>query len=301
MTCYDPNGNALTGNYPCDFPNLSTCCGYGWDCLTNGLCRQHGTTGYAQSTCTDPTYKDCLSFCNQSQFDGFGEVSRCGLNGNSWCCAGAAGQGLGGPNCCDTNRTTSLEPYPFSAVDNTGQSVVASSSISPSITLTNHISSLTVLKSIPTRFSSLGTSLQSTSQISAPTLTQFLATPSQTSPSPQPTEPSNNSKSGIEIGLPVAIVVVLLAVIAFFAIQNRRFKRRLIQLHERREEASLRPEETRPKMQDCEGNPVAELDLTHYELTQRDAPKHELLGNQIHEINHIGFPQHELVGDGPRS
>ena len=233
-TCYGPDGSVSTGNYPCGFPNLSTCCGYGWDCLSNGLCRQHGTTGYAQSTCTDSTYETCLSFCNQNQFDGFGEVSRCELNGNSWCCAGAAGQGLGGPNCCDTNRTTSLEPYPFSTVDNTGQPVVASASISSSITLTNHISSLAILTSTSLRSPNLGTSSQSTSQMSAATSTELLATPSQTSSdllSPQSTDQNHNSKTGIDIGLPIAIVAVLLAVIAFFVFQNRKFKRRLMHLH----------------------------------------------------------------------
>ena len=56
----------------------------------------------------------------------------------------------------------------------------------------------------------------------------------------------------------------------------------------------------RPEMQEREGDLLAELDLTRYELTQRDAPKHELLGNGIHELSHNGSPPHEL-GDGSRS
>jgi hypothetical protein len=58
-------------------------------------------------------HKSCL----EAQFFGFTEVSRCDPNDNSWCCAGSAGQGLGGPDCCTTNLTTSLEPYPFSSID----------------------------------------------------------------------------------------------------------------------------------------------------------------------------------------
>ena len=55
-------------------------------------------------------------------------------------------------------------------------------------------------------------------------------------------------------------------------------------------EGSLGREDTTPEMQ--------ELDLTHYELTQHDAPKHEVLGNEILELHHNGV-EHELVGDGP--
>ena len=132
-TCYDETGNVV-GDTFCGLNNLLTCCGSGWDCLSNGLCRQHGTTSYSQGTCANSSYQGCLAFCDQSRwafalcpcfvsglttwagrFDGFTEVSHCS-SGNSWCCAGAAGQGVGGTDCCDTNLTTVLEPYPFSTV-----------------------------------------------------------------------------------------------------------------------------------------------------------------------------------------
>ena len=217
ITCYDTQGTAAPGNHPCGFPNQLTCCGFDWDCLDNGLCRQHGTTSYSQGTCTDPSYGDCLSFCNQRQFDGFTEVSHshCEPNGNNWCCAGATGQGLGGPDCCDTNRTTSLEPYPFTAIENSGQSVVARSSVSPDVTLSPASISSTTITSSPSRSSSLSTSLPSSSQIFLIS-TQALATTSQTSvssPSPQSNQPS---RTVIEIAIPVAIVIILLAVLAFF-------------------------------------------------------------------------------------
>lgn len=64
-------------------------------------------------------------------------------------------------------------------------------------------------------------------------------------------------------------------------------------------EGSLGREQTRPQMQEREGGRIAELDLTHYELTQQDAPNHELLGNEVHEIYHNSMPEHELVGDNP--
>lgn len=46
-------------------------------------------------------------------FRGLTEVSRCKADGNLWCCASVAGQGLGDEDCCQTNLTTSLDPYPF--------------------------------------------------------------------------------------------------------------------------------------------------------------------------------------------
>ena len=53
-------------------------------------------------------------------------------------------------------------------------------------------------------------------------------------------------------------------------------------------------------MQESYGDLVAELDLTHYELSHPHPPRHELPGNEIHELNHNGIWEHELVGDGPR-
>ena len=314
-TCYNPDGSELPGNYPCSFPNLSTCCGEGWDCLSNGLCRQHGTTGYAQSTCTNPSYENCNSFCNQSQFDGFGEVSRCEPDGNSWCCAGAAGQGLGGPDCCDTDRTTSLEPYPFSTIDYPPQPGAVSTSAFSSTTLTKPedapsgttlktpTSSSTKFASASSPSSSIGTSLQSPSRTPPATSTQVLTIPSQTSfnsSSPRLTDNNHGSQTGIEIGIPVAVVAVLLAVLAFFIFQNRKFKHRLLQLRGQVGEGSLGRVKTRPETQKDDRTDIRELDLTHYELTQQDAPKHELCGNGIHELYSYGISQYELAGDRPR-
>ncbi|KAF6222655.1 hypothetical protein HO133_000702 [Letharia lupina] len=220
----------------------------------------------------------------------------------NWCCAGAAGQGLGGPNCCDTNLTTSLAPYPFSTIDKSGQSTAASSSGPSSTAGMTSISSRTTLKSTSSPSISLGTSVQLTSQTSVATSTQTAATPSKTStslPSPRPTDPSHISKTGIEVGIPIATVVVLLAILAFFIFQNRKFKQRLFQLRSQMSEGSLRRGEARPEMHEREGGALGELDLTHYELTQHDAPKHELLGSEIRELDHNGIPAHELVGDNP--
>ena len=100
------------------------------------------------------------------------------------------------------------------------------------------------------------------------------------------------------MGIPVAIIVVLLAVLAFFIFQNRKFRQRLLQIGNKTGEGSLESEAARPEMQERHGD-LGELDVTRYELTQQDAPKHEVLGNEIHEIYHTDNPEFELVGDSP--
>lgn len=122
---------------------------------------------------------------------------------------------------------------------------------------------------------------------------------STSSPSSQITGQSHNSKLGIEIGIPVAVVVVLLAVLAFFIFQNRKFRQRLLQVGKQTGEGSLESEEAKPETQERQGSLIGELDVTRYELSQQDAPKHEVLGNEIHELWYNHNPEHELVGDSP--
>ena len=100
--------------------------------------------------------------------------------------------------------------------------------------------------------------------------------------------------------MPVASVVILLAILMFLMFQNRKFKRRLLQLREQMGEDSLGQGHGKPEIQECEGDPMGELEVIHYELSHRGAPRHELLWNGIHELNHNCIPKHELVGDGPR-
>ena len=61
------------------------------------------------------------------------------------------------------------------------------------------------------------------------------------------------------------------------------------------EKGPPRQEHARPEMEEIEGDPVVELDLTYLELGHRHAPKHELLGGEIHELNHRGIPREELA------
>jgi predicted Holliday junction resolvase-like endonuclease len=79
----------------------------------------------------------------------------------------------------------------------------------------------------------------------------------------------------IGVGVPVALVLVLLAILAFLVFQIRRQKRRL-QLQSHRVDVPLQHEEVDPGMQ--------ELDITHYELAHPNAPQHEIAGNGIYEF-----------------
>lgn len=67
VTCYKADGT-VSPDISCGFTSSSHCCGEGWDCLTNGLCRDHGSTAYSQGSCTDPSFINCLSFCNGGMY-----------------------------------------------------------------------------------------------------------------------------------------------------------------------------------------------------------------------------------------
>lgn len=96
----------------------------------------------------------------------------------------------------------------------------------------------------------------------------------------------------MEAGVPVAVVtVVLLAILAFFVFQNRKQKQRLIQLQNERAGDPLRHVEMREQVEDVLG----ELDETYHELTQPDAPQHEIVGNGIYDLFPPCALEHELA------
>ena len=277
-TCYKGDGTE-SNDIPCGFSSISQCCGEGWDCLTNGLCRDHGTTAYSQGTCTDPSFINCLAFCNDGtctfsslwafpwllglrqtswtdQFKKFTEVSRCDQNGNSWCCAGPAGQGLGGEDCCETNLTTSLEPYPLSTIERTRKSETIVTSLSTTA-LTSTSSSFSLTKSL------------------APTGSQTSVVSPSTSTSKQPADQNHDSTRGVKIGVPIAVIIVAILACLVFLIfrKNRAQKRGLVELQGGGSEDPL---SVRPMQQELEGHTAWELDVTHYELSHPNTPRHEL-------------------------
>lgn len=91
----------------------------------------------------------------------------------------------------------------------------------------------------------------------------------------------HNSKTGIEVGVPIAVAVVLLAVIAFFVFQNRRQKKSLLHLQRAGAGDALQGGGVELDAKDNTHQYVAELDQPHVELTHPDAPRHELGENNI--------------------
>ncbi|KAL2039721.1 hypothetical protein N7G274_007580 [Stereocaulon virgatum] len=270
--CFYPDGKPSIDT-PCGKFNMSTCCGPGWDCLANGLCLLHGSaTNFSTGSCTNLNWQNCQDFCYQNAYQGFGNVNHCLPHGNSWCCAGEQGWG-GRPNCCDTNATTSLENRPLQ----TGASITLGSSTAALISPPS-----VVATSSSTFFTSSPTTSEAAISQNVVTPSQILVTPSQipvtapsNSASPQPTIQKINSKIKVGIGVPVALVLVLLAILTFLVFQNRRQKRRLLQLQSLRVDVPLRHKEIDHGLQ--------ELDITHYELAHPNAPQHEIAGNGIYE------------------
>ena len=287
-TCYYNDGSVAKNDYFCGFPNQDTCCGFGWECLSNGLCRYSGTSKYAIGSCADFSLQNCPSFCNDAT-PLRSIVRRCEPAGNSWCFECHLQKLTRGLGCCNTTLTTSLAPYPFT-IRTPNQSTGDSSS-------TTSIPSVTELTSTPSSSSYLGASLESIREASIETSTQSSNTPSGALPSSPLTQPANqsyNSKMDINVGITVAVVAILLAVLAFFIFQNRNFRQRLLQ----KREGPSGQEGTRPAVRRGNENPPGELDITHYELPQQNAPQHELSGNEIHELYYRGIPQHPLNRDG---
>ena len=287
-TCYYNNRSVAEPDHFCSFSNQDTCCPFGWECLSNGLCQTSDESEYAQGSCTDPGFKKCLSFCNYAQPGEWTVARRCEPASNSWCFTCALWD-YDGPNCCDTNLTTALEPYPFT-IGSLMQLPVDITSSTASISPVRELTSAPSSSSYPSTF------LKSTSEASIETSTQISTTTSgalKSSPSTKPTNQSHSSKTDIEIGISVAVVMILLAVLAFFVFQNRRFRQRLLELRE----GPSAQKEIRTTVRRDNGNPPGELDITHYELTQQNAPQHELSGNEIHELFHRGIPEHNLNKD----
>ncbi len=209
-------------------------------------------------------------------------IDRCAPNGNSWCCGGPP---EGRENCCATNSTTSLEPYPFSTIDRSGRSAIAGTSLLSTATLSTSplFSSLTntaALTPLSTTAATPRTSVISlTGSLVSTTLQNSSTVPTSLAQAPT-AKPDNDTILGIAVGVPLAIVIVLLAVVAFFLYQLiRKHKLGFFHLQHAAKGTPL------PEMDAIGPQSLAELDITHYELNHPDAPRHEL---------HPDTPRHEL-------
>lgn len=89
-------------------------------------------------------------------------------------------------------------------------------------------------------------------------------------------------KLGLAAGIPTAAVALLLLTLVTHIIrQRRKHKRRLLRLRmedsvDRRDLKRARP---------AKNKKPRELDITHFELSHPNAPQHEILGNDLHELD----------------
>ena len=65
QTCYYPNGDVSTSDYPCSSNVEGLCCPLNWQCLSNGLCYLDNEQYYGRYTCTDQTWSapGCPEIC----------------------------------------------------------------------------------------------------------------------------------------------------------------------------------------------------------------------------------------------
>ncbi|CAF9917839.1 MAG: hypothetical protein HETSPECPRED_003603 [Heterodermia speciosa] len=262
------------------------------------------------------------------EFRDFTEVSRC--DDNSWCCAGVAGQTVGGTDCCDQSPT-SLEPFPFSVVQRaTGQipipmaTSIASSTSDPPTTTGSAIQSASSTQvptrqstsassaQLPTRASASSTSTSSSSASSAiqsasstqvptgqSTSASSVQLPTRASASSTSISSSSASSGGLNtgskigIGVAVPVAAILLAVLVYLFLQNRKHKRNLKQARFNVNDTNSKDNVYgQPMLQDIDQGYVREMDAReNFELSNSDYhERHELGGLTRHELNASGRP-----------
>ncbi|KAM0805018.1 hypothetical protein BDR22DRAFT_885108 [Usnea florida] len=89
QTCYYPNGDVSTTDYPCSSEGEGLCCPLNWQCLSNGLCYLENEQYYGRYTCTDKTWASsgCPGICTDDNTDaGDQAVLQCSGHGGEWCC-----------------------------------------------------------------------------------------------------------------------------------------------------------------------------------------------------------------------
>ena len=75
QTCYNPDGT-FSGDIPCwSVSTASACCGPGWECLPNNICKNH-MGDLSRGSCTDQTWEStgCPQFCYGTRVPTLGYV-----------------------------------------------------------------------------------------------------------------------------------------------------------------------------------------------------------------------------------
>ncbi|VUC34379.1 unnamed protein product [Clonostachys rosea] len=208
-TCYFPNGNVASDNFPCD-PDAeqSACCGGGLGnvCLSNKLC-QNSNGNLVRGACTDKNWEspECAMYCLGAVTGGHDLISCSNVTktDTSFCCDRSA-------NCCDSG-VARFEVLPSHAGTWASWNVASSKYITVSTSSTSVSSS----KATATATSASTTSAStSTSSVSA----------SSTAISSE--DSHNVTSSGLSVGAQVGIGVgvgvgtLLVAMIAFLLWKN---------------------------------------------------------------------------------
>ena len=292
VSCYAPNGDHGGNAIPCGFADNNQCCGLGWDCLANGLCREHGTTSYSQAGCTDADYNNCLSFCNAASFGGFTEVSSCGIN--SWCCGGIQGQESSDADCCTVKSlTTSLQPFPYSIIE---ADQVGKASATPA---TSSAGSTT--KSGAKTISAPGSSrTSSTATVGA--IPQSTSSGGSTTPSSASSSSNSGLSTGAKLGIGVAIpvVVLLLAVLGFLVYKSRKQGRYLRDLQEKDGAGYDRAVEAPTSQMSAQGYVSEAYGSERYEMPMQESRRYEMDeqgGDGRLEIGETHGLRHELSSE----
>lgn len=178
--------------------------------------------------------------CLQAGFD-WGGVSRCDPYGNSWCCQGHRN---GAEDCCKTNRTTSLNPYPFLATDiviPSGTATTSASSIAAS-TSSYSISTTISSKALTSRFDTSNSS-SSTRQMPMSGADPSTSSASTTQTGQSSVETSRNDNDinnrvvtndnrlsasdliAIGIGVPVGVATIVSSILLFINFNRKRNRR----------------------------------------------------------------------------
>lgn len=196
---------------------------------------------------------------------------------NSWCCAGVEGTTGQGQDCCSTNATTTLGPYPYSTITVISSATRSSTSTSSSV----QTSSFSSLSPAGASSSSSGPSSSSPRPSSDSSTSPFTSTSPSTTPGPT-AQPTDNHSVALGAGIGVPLGVLLLVILGLLIYRDRRTRKRIADLQ------NLMSNAKGP----TSGQTVSEIEGFGHQL-------HELpTGLDRGELPN-GYENHELP-DGPR-
>ncbi|KAL7784921.1 hypothetical protein V8C37DRAFT_339939 [Trichoderma ceciliae] len=215
-TCFFPDGST-SGDVPCtDTTKNSACCGFGYACLSNGICQatgeelqKPGASEFVRGSCTDKTWRssDCQTFCINPALDSLagGEgLEKCTNTSQDiyWCINDSNLSLNKTQNPCNNQNDIVFFPGTPRALTTIG--------VTPSSTFR-----LTTLTTMTTSSSSSPTGT------SPSTATSSLTPSAETTSSSDTTKSSNGGVIGGAVGGSVAGVAVI-GLLAFFFLRRRR-------------------------------------------------------------------------------